>query len=87
MRLKAMEQSWVAPADVKGGRPEMVMDDRSMADSAHGSTLVSTPDGGIICAWFGGTREGARDVTINVASRSPEGQWEPAAEAAKVSLD
>jgi predicted neuraminidase len=41
--------------------------------SAHASTIVATP-GGLVAAWFGGTREGAQDVAIWV-SREAAGKW------------
>ena len=41
--------------------------------SAHASTIVETP-GGLVTAWFAGTREGASDVGIWV-SRRVEGKW------------
>lgn len=41
--------------------------------SAHASTIADTP-GGLVAAWFGGTREGAPDVGIWVA-RHDGGAW------------
>jgi len=34
------------------------------APSVHASTITSLPNGGLMAAWFGGTREGAKDVSI-----------------------
>jgi predicted neuraminidase len=34
------------------------------APSVHASTITMLPDGGLLAAWFGGTREGASDVSI-----------------------
>lgn len=45
--------------------------------AAHASTLVET-DGGLVAAWFAGTREGHGDVGIWVARRSDERWWPPA---------
>lgn len=45
--------------------------------SCHASTLAELPDGRLFCAWFGGTREGARDVGIYGAFRSASGWSEP----------
>lgn len=41
--------------------------------SAHASTIAKTP-AGLIAAWFGGTREGAKDVCI-WASRLEKNKW------------
>lgn len=42
--------------------------------SHHASTVVQMPDGSILAAWFGGTREGHEDVGIWF-SRKKEGAW------------
>lgn len=44
--------------------------------SCHASTVAETPFG-IVAAWFAGSREGARDVTIWIARRTPGGWTEP----------
>ena len=41
--------------------------------SCHASTLAELPDGRLFCAWFGGTKEGAKDVGIYGAFRSASG--------------
>lgn len=48
--------------------------------SCHASTIEETP-AGLVCAWFGGTREGDDDVGIWV-SRSAGGGWTEPAEVA-----
>jgi predicted neuraminidase len=48
--------------------------------SAHASTIADTP-GGLVAAWFGGTRESAPDVGIWV-SRHEGGAWTPPVEVA-----
>jgi len=42
--------------------------------SVHAVTLVAERDGSLSAAWFGGTREGARDVSIHFA-RWRDGKW------------
>jgi predicted neuraminidase len=42
--------------------------------SCHASTIVETKDGGLVAAWFGGTREKHPDVCIWV-SRHISGKW------------
>ena len=41
---------------------------------AHAATIAQAGDGDLVCAWFGGTREGARDVGIWL-SRRETGAW------------
>lgn len=49
--------------------------------SCHASTLVETPEGQLIAAWFGGTAEKNPDVGIWV-SRRENGAWIPGVEVA-----
>jgi predicted neuraminidase len=54
--------------------------DRAPTPSCHASTIAQTKDG-LVAAWFGGTREGAKDVGIWLARH--EGQaWSAPVEAA-----
>jgi len=39
----------------------------------HASTIVEARDGTLVCAWFGGTREGRKDVSIWVSRRGTDG--------------
>jgi predicted neuraminidase len=47
--------------------------DRAPFPSAHASTVAEV-DGGLACAFFGGTREGAADVSIWISFRR-QGRW------------
>lgn len=47
----------------------------------HASTIVETAAGGLVAAWFGGTREKHPDVGIWV-SRRESGRWTPSVEVA-----
>lgn len=49
--------------------------------SCHASTIVETARGGMVAAWFGGTREKHPDVGIWV-SRLEQGSWTPGVEVA-----
>lgn len=42
---------------------------------AHSGTLAELPDGSLAAAWYAGSGEGARDVTIQFAARGAEGEW------------
>jgi predicted neuraminidase len=50
----------------------------------HASTLVETPDGSFISAWFGGTKEKNPDVAIWLARRTPNEGWSTPIKIAKV---
>lgn len=49
--------------------------------SCHATTLVEPQAGGLVAAWFGGTREGDKDVGIWL-SRHEGGNWSPPIEVA-----
>ena len=42
---------------------------------SHSATLAELPDGSLAAAWYAGSGEGAADVSIYLAKRSPEGNW------------
>lgn len=44
--------------------------------NCHASTVLPLPDGTVLAAWFGGSREGRPDVTIWAARRTQAG-WQP----------
>lgn len=43
--------------------------------SAHASTIVETPKGTLMCAWFGGTAEGNDDVEIYLSRKERGSSW------------
>ncbi len=45
--------------------------------NAHASTVLPLPDGTVVSAWFGGTKEGKTDVDIWYARRTEKGWSEP----------
>jgi beta-galactosidase len=49
--------------------------------SCHASTIAQTSEGGLVAAWFGGTRERHPDVGIWVG-RYEDGEWQEAVEVA-----
>lgn len=52
---------------------------------AHASTLARLDDGRYLAAWFGGSKEGAVDVSIHGAIRDKDGKWSKPALWARVS--
>jgi len=50
----------------------------------HASTVVRLAGGRYLAAWFGGTKEGASDVSIHGAVREPVGEWSPPVQWARV---
>lgn len=46
-------------------------------DMCHASTLLKLQNGDILCAWFGGTKEGNDDVSIWYSRRKKEGWTKP----------
>lgn len=56
-------------------KKEFVFETPAPFQECHASTLVELADGRIMAAWFGGTREGGRDVAIWGAVRS-SGGWQ-----------
>ena len=58
-------------------------DDRPFP-SCHASTLVETPGGEFLAAWFGGTAEKESDVGIWLSQRSAAGRWSQPIQVAKV---
>jgi predicted neuraminidase len=71
--------------DASGSRDPAIVASEFVYDtapfpSAHASTIAATAEG-LVAAWFGGTREGARDVGIWV-SRRRDGRWSAPVEVA-----
>ena len=47
-----------------------------MGRENHGSNLMELPNGDLLCAWFGGDKEGAQNVSIALSRLSPnDAQW------------
>lgn len=71
----------VEPADGKAtGEARAVKRFLPNADksSVHASSIVSLPDRSLLAFWFGGSKEGNRDVTIRCSRFDPEsGTWSP----------
>ena len=42
----------------------------------HASSLLELDNGDLLCAWFGGTREGAPDVNLWLARKPKGGKWQ-----------
>lgn len=66
-----------------GGRVEFVFEDGRPFRECHASTLVDLGDNNLLCAWFGGTKEGADDVAVWMA-RFDGAKWNAPFRAAKI---
>lgn len=53
---------------------EFIFPEKSVTEACHASTVLPLPDGNVVAAWFGGTKEGANDVKIYVSVRE-NGAW------------
>jgi len=62
---------------------EPVFEQTDQFETCHASTLAQLPNGDVICAWFGGTAEGADDVNIWLSIRHEE-KWQQAIAVIKV---
>lgn len=49
--------------------------DKAPFSECHASTLLETEKNKILSAWFGGTREGNKDVCIYLAEKDKQGKW------------
>jgi len=57
----------IFPAELDSEVPlyeQQFLESNSAAPSVHASTITQLSDGRMMAAWFGGTREGAKDVSI-----------------------
>jgi predicted neuraminidase len=66
-----------------GGQADFVFADDRPFKECHGSTIVETGDGALLCAWFGGEEEKADDVAIWL-SRFENNAWSMSVKVAKV---
>jgi len=76
-------QDFAARVLEQGGRVDFVFEDQRPFAECHASTVVETDDGGLLCAWFGGTEEKDPDVAVWLSTFA-EGAWSPPRRAAKV---
>jgi len=69
---------WASTLTLAGDQPGLVrrefIYDTAPFASAHATTIVEPQGGGLVAAWFGGTREGDKDVGIWL-SRHEGGKW------------
>lgn len=53
---------------------EEIYPPKAVTESCHASTVLPLPDGSVVAAWFGGSKEGNDDVKIWVSIRE-NGKW------------
>ena len=69
-----------APAPARSGEPQAgfakseFIYETAPVPSCHATTIVEPAGGGLVAAWFGGTREGHADVGV-WSSRLADGKW------------
>jgi predicted neuraminidase len=80
--LKSLAALPVAAAAPAGGTTARFVFEQAPFPSCHASTLVEVDGGGLLCAWFGGTRERAPDVAIWTA-RFDGASWSAPAKVAE----
>ena len=51
--------------------------DRLPTENCHASTVLPLENGNVLCAWFGGTKEGSKDVDIWYTIRNKNGFTDP----------
>ena len=54
---------------------EYVFENSPSFRSCHAATVLELPNGELLCAFFAGSREGAPDVEIWMARKTPGGEW------------
>src|SRR5581483_2068524 len=67
----------LAAAGITQAQTVEFVSDSMPTPSCHASTIVELKNGDLMAAWFGGSREGAPDVAIWTARRTPAGWSEP----------
>ncbi len=67
-----------APSTAEPWSASQFISESADALQVHASSLAELPDGRLVAAWYGGTREGARDVSVYLSRQSRDGgaAWE-----------
>jgi alpha-L-rhamnosidase len=73
LTFSQVQRDGIAGSDRKGIIADQFIYEAAPFPECHASTIVETP-AGLVAAWFGGTREGHKDVNI-YTSRYTEGKW------------
>jgi predicted neuraminidase len=83
LSVAAMQRQAAAAPAVRDGAVKVAgfINDGAPYPECHASTIVEVSPGRLVAAWFGGTREGAPDVSIWVA-RHDGTRWLPATKVA-----
>ena len=64
----------------RSGKQAIVLEEfvfmKSPTRDCHASSIMELSDGTLLCTWFGGTRERAKDVKIWLARKPKGGTWQ-----------